>query len=75
MDDKTSITVDQGTAMQLRAVKAEMSAAAGRTITLPAVIRELIACWRENGLRAQTAADLTDPRPYPAHTPKRREKP
>jgi hypothetical protein len=46
---KTSLTLDQPTAMQLRMVKNEMSSAAGRVVTLPAVIRELIACWREHG--------------------------
>jgi hypothetical protein len=42
----TSVTLDQPTAMQLRAVKQEMSEAAGHVVPLPMVIRELVACWR-----------------------------
>jgi hypothetical protein len=54
---KTAITMDQPTAMALRAVKAEMSATAGRVVTLPAVIRELIAFWRQHAPGPLTAAD------------------
>jgi hypothetical protein len=46
MESKTTVTLDQPTAMQLRAVKNEISTAAGHVVPLPAVIRELIACWR-----------------------------
>ena len=34
--------------MELRAVKNEMSREAGHVVPLAAVIRALIACWREN---------------------------
>ncbi len=43
--DATGITLDQATAMQLRRVKLQMSTEAGHMVTLPAVIRELVAMW------------------------------